>query len=176
MSKEILMVVDSVSNEKGVPKETLFEAVELALAVATRKRYGETFDFRVAIDRNDGSYETFRRWTVVDEENMVDEDGEEKEFNADAHLNLSQAQIKDSEENIGTVFEEQVESVGFGRIAAQTAKQVIVQKVREAERDQIAAAYDGKVNSIVSGTVKKLGRESVTVSYTHLTLPTIYSV
>ena len=75
MSKEILMVVDSVSNEKGVPKETLFEAVELALAVATRKRYGETFDFRVAIDRNDGSYETFRRWTVVDEENMVDEDG-----------------------------------------------------------------------------------------------------
>ena len=66
MSKEILMVVDSVSNEKGVPKETLLEAVELALAVATRKRYGETFDFRVVIDRSDGSYETFRRWTVVD--------------------------------------------------------------------------------------------------------------
>jgi len=163
MSKEVLMVVDSVSNEKGVPKETLFEAVELALAVATRKRYGETFDFRVAIDRNDGSYETFRRWTVVDEENMVDEDGEEKEFNPDAHLNLSQAQIKDSEASFGSVFEEQVESVAFGRIAAQTAKQVIVQKVREAERDQIAAAYDGKINSIVSGTVKKLGRDSVIV-------------
>ena len=163
MSKEILMVVDSVSNEKGVPKETLFEAVELALAVATRKRYGETFDFRVAIDRNDGSYETFRRWTVVDEEKMVDEDGEEKEFNPDAHLNLSQAQIKDSEASFGSVFEEQVESVGFGRIAAQTAKQVIVQKVREAERDQIAAAYDGKIKSIVSGTVKKLGRDNVIV-------------
>ncbi len=162
MSKEILLVVDSVSNEKGVPKETLFDAVELALAVATRKRYGEKFDFRVAIDRLDGSYETFRRWTVVDETSMPNDD-EEWEFNPDAHLTLSQAQAKDSEAKYGDVFEEQVESVGFGRIAAQTAKQVIVQKVREAERDQIAAAYDGKVGEIVSGTVKKLGRDSVIV-------------
>ena len=125
MSKEVLLVVESVSNEKGVPANLIFEALELALATATKKRYEDEVDLRVQINRQNGSYETFRRWTVV----------EEADFEDPAHqLTLDMAQERKPDAKIGDVLEEKIESIEFGRIAAQTAKQVIVQKVREAER------------------------------------------
>ena len=156
MNKEVLMVVDTVSHEKGVPKDVIFGAVEIALATATKKRYDENAEFRVAIDRESGSYETFRVWTVA-------EPTEEEEYNPAAQVTLAEAQARDANLELGDVIEEPVESVEFGRIAAQTAKQVIVQKVREAERAQVVDAYLPRVGELISGTVKKLGRDSVIV-------------
>ena len=159
MSKEILSVIESVSLEKGVPKEVIFGAMESALAVATKKKYGEDAEFRVAIDRETGEYETFRTWDVVDFDNL----DEEVEPNPDAQYSVEEAQQIKADAQLGDVLEEQVESVEFGRIAAQTAKQVIVQKVREAERAQIVEVYESRINELLSGTVKKLGRDSVIV-------------
>ena len=160
MSKEILMVVESVSLEKGVPKEVIIDALEHALAMATKKRYPhENPEFRVSIDRDTGDYSTFRTWKVVDFAALPE--GEEP--NPDAQLTLEQAREKDPNLSLGDVYEIPVESVEFGRIAAQTAKQVIVQKVREAERAQVVEAYLPRVNQLVSGTVKKVTRESVIV-------------
>jgi N utilization substance protein A len=155
MSKEILMVADAVSNEKGVSREVIFEAIESALASATKKRFDdEEVNCRVAVNRKTGQYETFRSWTVVDDEH----------FDDPAHqLALDQAHAKDPALNIGDIWEEIIENTEFGRIAAQTAKQVIVQKVREAERDLVVAEYRGKVGRLVSGTVKKVTRESILV-------------
>ncbi len=155
----MLLVVDTVSNEKGVPKDVLFGAVEAALATATKKRYDENAEFRVAIDRESGEYETFRVWTVTDPEAL----DEEEEWNPAAQLTVEEAQERDANLQLGDVIEEPMESVGFGRIAAQTAKQVIVQKVREAERAQVVEAYLPRVGELVNGTVKKLGRDSVIV-------------
>ena len=131
MSKEILLVVDSVSNEKGVPPEVIFEAMEIALATATKKRYEYEIDIRVAIDRSTGEYDTFRRWTIVADEDfsvpgahLTVEEGQEK---------IAEREDLDGEATIGRIIEDPIESIAFGRIAAQTAKQVIVQKVREAE-------------------------------------------
>jgi N utilization substance protein A len=152
----MLLVLDAVSHEKGVPKGVLFEAVEAALATATGERYGESAEFRVAIDRETGTYNTFRFWTVSDPEEV-------EEWNEEAHLTLSEAQARDPSLNMGDTIEEPVESVEFGRIAAQTAKQVIVQKVREAERAQVVAEYEPRVGELVSGTVKKLGRDNVII-------------
>ncbi|MEZ5552215.1 MAG: transcription termination factor NusA [Pseudomonadales bacterium] len=165
MTKEILLVVDSVSHEKGVPKDVIFDAIEVALATATKKRYGESAEFRVAIDRETGEYETFRVWHICDPDAVVEsEDEEEKqEWNPDAQYTLEEAQAKDPAAQLGGVIEEAVDSVEFGRIAAQTAKQVIVQKVREAERAMVVEAYLPRVGELVGGTVKKLGRDSVIV-------------
>jgi len=156
MSKEVLLVVDSVSHEKSVPKEVIFGALEAALAMATKKKYSEDAEFRVHIDRELGSYETFRVWTVADPD-------VEEEWNDEAQLTLEDARPRDPSVEIGGVIEEPVPSVEFGRIAAQTAKQVIVQKVREAERAQVVEAYLPKVGELVSGTVKKLGRDNIIV-------------
>lgn len=156
MSKEILLVVESVSLEKGVSKQVIFEAIESAMAMATKKRYGEDAEFRVAIDRETGEYDTFRTWKVVNYE-------DEEEPNIDAMYSVEEAQEVKPGAQLGDVLEEQVESVEFGRIAAQTAKQVIVQKVREAERAQIVEAYQPRIDELVSGTVKKMGRDSVIV-------------
>ncbi len=164
MSKEVLLVVESVSLEKGVDKNVIFEAIETALATATKKRYEEGAEFRVQIDRASGEYDTFRTWTVVDPAALgVDEDGDAIEFNPSAQLTLEDAQARDANLQLGSVIEEPVESVAFGRIAAQTAKQVIVQKVREAERAKIVAEYLPRVKELVGGTVKKLGRDTVIV-------------
>ncbi|WDY58690.1 transcription termination factor NusA [Pseudomonas sp. PSKL.D1] len=154
MSKEVLLVVESVSNEKGVPPGVIFEALEVALATATKKRFEDEVDLRVEINRHTGSYETFRRWTVVDENDLDD-----------PAIETWLDKIKDShpEAKIGDVIEEKIESIEFGRIAAQTAKQVIVQKVREAERAQVVDAYRERVNEIISGTVKKVTRDNVIV-------------
>ena len=159
MSKEILSVIESVSLEKGVPKEVIFGAMESALAVATKKKYGEDAEFRVAIDRDSGEYETFRTWDVVDFDNLE----EDEEPNPCAQYSLEDAREIKADAQLGDVLEEQVESVEFGRIAAQTAKQVIVQKVREAERAQVVEVYESRMNELLSGTVKKLGRDSVIV-------------
>ena len=154
MSKEVLLVVESVSNEKGVPPGVIFEALELALATATKKRYEDEVDVRVSINRHTGDYDTFRRWTVVADEDFDD---------PDIQLTLDQAQERDAALTIGDVTEEKIESVEFGRIAAQIAKQVIVQKVREAERAQVVDAYRDRLGDIISGTVKKVTRDSVIV-------------
>jgi len=155
MSKEILMVADAVSNEKGVAREVIFEAIESALATATKKLFDdEDVNCRVVVNRKSGQYETFRRWDVVADEN----------FDDPAHqLTLDQAQAKNPDITIGEVWEEKIENAEFGRIAAQTAKQVIVQKVREAERDLVVAEYRDKLGKLVSGTVKKVTRESILV-------------
>ncbi|MEL7558469.1 transcription termination factor NusA [Stutzerimonas chloritidismutans] len=154
MSKEVLLVVESVSNEKGVPASVIFEALELALATATKKRFEDEVDLRVEINRQNGSYETFRRWTVVEEE----------DFDDPAHqLTVDMKQAVDAGAKVGDVLEEKIESIEFGRIAAQTAKQVIVQKVREAERAQVVEAYRDRLGEIISGTVKKVTRDSVIV-------------
>ena len=139
-----------------MPKEVIFGAIELALATATKKKYGEEAEFRVAIDRDSGDYETFRTWEVV---NIL----EVEEFNSEANLTVDQAEEKDESLKLGDFYEIPVESVDFGRIAAQTAKQVIVQKVREAERAMVVEEYTPKLNTLVSGTVKKTGRDTVIV-------------
>ena len=154
MTKEILLVAETVSHEKGVSKEVIFEAVESALAMATKKRYREDAEFRVAIDRETGEYETFRVWTVTDME-------AEEEPNPDAQIAPDDPRAAGLE--IGDTIEQPVASVDFGRIAAQTAKQVIVQKVREAERAQVVEEYQPRVGELVSGTVKKVGRDNVIV-------------
>lgn len=155
MNKEILLVVDSVSNERGVSKDIIFEAIELALATATRKRNRIDIDARVAIDRTTGDYSTFRRWLVVDDE-------EELEL-PEQQLCLSDAREQDSAIDVGGYVEEAMDSVEFGRIAAQTAKQVIVQKVREAERAQVLAAFQDRVGELLTGVVKRLDRGNVIV-------------
>ncbi len=154
MNKEILLVVEAVSNEKEVPKSVIFEAIELALATATKKRYEEEADIRVVIDRLTGDYDTFRRWSVVSDDQLA---------LLGTELTLEEAHEKDPALVAGDVYEEAVESIGFGRIAAQTAKQVIVQKVREAERAKIVEEYRDRVNELVSGTVKKVTRDNVIV-------------
>lgn len=154
MNKEILTVVDVVSNEKGVSKEIIFEAIEAALATATKKRNREDIEARVSIDRETGDYDTFRRWEVIDDE--------EQEFEFPTRqIRLVDASEKESDIEIGGFIEEPMASVEFGRIAAQTAKQVIVQKVREAERKQVVEAYEDQVDTMVSGVVKRLERGSV---------------
>lgn len=156
MNKEILTVVDTVSNEKGVPKEVIFQAVEIALATATKKKHRADIEVRVQIDRKTGDYDTFQCW------NVVTDDSEEWEFPQKV-LTLDEAKEKDTVLEIGDVYEEPIESIGFGRIAAQTAKQVIVQKVREAERLQIAEQYKDRVGELVNGSVKKLTRDNIII-------------
>ena len=182
MNREVLLVVESVSNEKGVDKEVIFEAIEAALAMATKKKHHEIIDdahgrreanaeFQVRIDRSSGTYETYRCWEVIDPEREVEEDETEPAWwrlaelvaDPDSELTPDQAKEKDPTLKIGQFYQVPVESVEFGRIAAQTAKQVIVQKVREAERSQVIELYESRVGQLVSGTIKKTSRESVIV-------------
>lgn len=154
MNKEILMVVDAVSNEKGVDKEVIFEALEAALAAATRRKHGEEWDVRVAIDRRSGDYETFRRWKVFADDS-TELQVPERELRLEDALDMNPGATVDS------YVEEPMESVTFGRIAAQQAKQVIVQKVREAERQQVVDAYRDRVGTLVSGVVKRVDRNGI---------------
>ncbi len=153
MSKEILLVVDAVSNEKGVGKDVIFGALEAALASAARKLSEEEREVRVAIDRETGDYETFRRWEVIDDE-------EEMEFDT-AQMFLKDARAIEPEIEIGGFIEEPMENAEFGRIAAQTAKQVIVQRVREAERAQVVDEYQDRAGELVNGIVKRVERGNV---------------
>lgn len=173
MKKEILLVAETVSNEKDVDKELIFKAIEAALAMATKKKAGEDIDVRVAIDRRTGDYDTFRCWTVVAD--LIEEEGdnESKEdseeglrggsFDPLKQVRISEAKRRNPNSQIGDVIEEHMPSVEFGRIAAQTAKQVIIQKVREAERAKIAEAYTSRIGELLSGIVKRITREGLIV-------------
>ena len=154
MNKEILMVAEAVSNEKAVPREKIFEALESALAHATKKKYDGDIEVRVSIDRNTGDFDTFRRWQVV-------EDTGEGLAHPFREIGLEAARYDDASLDIGDYVEEQIESIVFDRITTQTAKQVIVQKVREAERAQIVEAYEDNVGELINGTVKRANREHV---------------
>ena len=158
MSKEILAVVEAVSNEKDVPEDVIFEAIEAALALATRKKHGGEIDVRVSIDRKTGEYTTFRRWEVV-EDPAEGEPIEEPE----SHLTLVQARERDPDAVVGGFVEEPLPSELFGRIAAQTAKQVIVQKVRDAERAKVVETYQDRIGELLTGLVKKADRGSILV-------------
>lgn len=155
MNKEILLVAEAVSNEKQVPREKIFEALEYALASATKKKNIGEIEVRVSIDRETGEFDTFRRWLVI-------ADDQEQE-NPYAEITLSAAQVEDPELQEGDYVEDQIESIQFDRITTQTAKQVIVQKVREAERAQIVDEYQDRVGDLVTGTVKKVNRDNVIV-------------
>jgi N utilization substance protein A len=153
MSKEILLVVDAVSNEKGVNKEVIFEAIEAALASAAKKRYDEDAEVRVKIDRRSGDYNTFRCWQVVEDDAVPAAPARQ--------MSLTQAQALQPTVEVGGYVETPLENVPFGRIAAQTAKQVIVQKVREAERAQIVEAFIPRKGELLSGVVKRIERGNV---------------
>ncbi|GAB6196477.1 transcription termination factor NusA [Lysobacter xanthus] len=156
MSKELLMVVDAVANEKGVPRDVIFEAIEAALASAAKKRYhDEDVLVRVSIDRKDGSYETFRRMEVVADDVVME--------SPDRQIRLMDAIDEVDGVEVGDFIEEQVENAEFGRIAAQAAKQVIVQKVREAERQQVIDAWKDRVGELVTGIVKRVERGNIYV-------------
>ncbi len=157
MNKEILLVVEAMSNERSVDKEIIFSAIESALASATKKRAAAEIDVRVAIERHSGDYETFRRWEVVDDALTPVLDAPQRQ------ITLSAARQENPKIQAGDFVEELIESIGFGRIAAQTAKQVIVQKVREAERSRVIDAYKGRVGEMISGIVKRVERGNVTL-------------
>ena len=154
MTKEILLVAEAVSNEKGVSEDIIFEAIELALATATKKRYDEDSDIHVTIDRKTGDYTTVRRWLVVPDDEMALLG---TQFTTEEAIEQNPSLVP------GDIHEEVIENVGFGRIAAQTAKQVIVQRVREAEREQIVDQYRNRVGELVAGTVKKVTRDNIIV-------------
>ncbi|MDP2142593.1 MAG: transcription termination factor NusA [Gallionella sp.] len=156
MSREILLLVDALSREKNVDKEVVFEALESALASATKRRFDDEADVRVAIDRNTGEYESFRRWEVMDDETFE---------TPDLHIKLEEAQKRDPEFQLGDFIEEPLENVDFGRIGAQAAKQVIFQKIRDAEREQVLADFMERKEHLVSGTVKRLERGNALIEF-----------
>lgn len=154
MNKEILLVAEAVSNEKGVEREVIFQAMEQALAMATKKRYDEEAEIVVTIDRTSGEYETFRSWEVVDDDTLALLG---TQFTTEEAIEVNESLVP------GDVHTEQIENIEFGRIAAQIAKQVIVQKVREAERAQVVEEYRDRMGTLVNGTVKKVGRDNIIV-------------
>ena len=156
MSNEILMVAEAVSNEKGVDPEIIFEAIEQALAIATKKRFEEGANIRVVIDRETGDYDSFRWWNVVADDEMAE---------LGTQFTTEEAIEKDPTLKVGDTFEEAVENIAFGRIAAQTAKQVIVQRVKDAERELIVNRYIDRVGELLSGTVKKVTRDHIVIDF-----------
>ena len=156
MNKEILMVTEAVSNEKGVEREIIFEAIEQALEMATKKRFEEGANIRVVIDRETGSYESFRWWEVVADDVLAE---------LGTQFTTEEAHEKDPDLNVGDLYEERVDNAKFGRIAAQAAKQVIVQRVREAEREIIVDRFKHRVGELLNGTVKKVTREHVIIDF-----------
>lgn len=154
MNKEILVVADIVSNEKGVDKEVIFQAIEAALETATKRKADDMIDVKVTIDRKTGDYTTARRWVVVADDSEDDDDGM-------LTLTLTEAKKRDASVKVGDEVREPMESVEFGRIAAQKAKQIIIQKVLEAERNQMVSAYREKMGTLINGTVKKVTRDFV---------------
>lgn len=153
MNKEILLTVKLMSNEKGLNEEVIFQAIETALATVSARRYGEEALLRVAIDRESGDYDTFRRWNVISDEEPLELEGQQ--------IHLKQAKEIDPGLEAGDVVEEPVESVDFGRIAVQQVRQVIGQKVREAERSKIIQQYKRRVGDLVTGIVKKTTRDNI---------------
>jgi N utilization substance protein A len=155
MNRELLMLVDAISREKSVDRDVVFGAVEAALASASKKLHGGEVDVRVSIDRETGEYETFRRWHVVPNEAGLQ--------NADAEILLFEAQEQIGDIEVDDYIEEPVESVSIGRIGAQAAKQVILQKIRDAEREQLLNDFLSRGEKIFVGTVKRLDKGDMIV-------------
>ncbi len=156
MSKELLLVMEAVANEKGVPRGVIIEAMEAALASAAKKRYhDQDVAVRVSINSKDGSYETFRRWEVVADDVVME--------SPDRQIRLMDAEDEKPGSQVGDFVEEQIENPEFGRISAQAAKQVIVQRVREAERAQVVEQWQDRVGELVNGIVKRVERGNVYV-------------
>jgi transcription termination/antitermination protein NusA len=155
MSREVLMLADALAREKNVDREIVFEALELALAKATKKRYEEDVDIRVGIDRESGEYESFRRWLVVPNEAGLQE--------PDKEILLFEAQEQFQDMEVGEFIEEQIESLAFGRIGAQAAKQVILQRIRDAEREQILNDYLERGELVMTGTVKRADKNGLII-------------
>ncbi|WMY95613.1 MAG: transcription termination factor NusA [Arsenophonus sp.] len=156
MNKEVLAVVEAVSNEKSLPREKIFEALETALATATKKKYEQEIDVRTNINRKTGDFYTFRRWLVVNEVT-----------HPTLEITLDAAKFENLNINLGDYVEEQIKSVIFDRITTQTAKQVIVQKVREAERAMIVEKFRERKGQIITGVVKKVNRENIILDLGH---------
>ena len=167
MSREMLLLVDALAREKSVEKGIVFEALEMALASATKRKNKLDIDVRVSIDRSTGEYESFRRWQIVEDEELE---------LPDQQITLEEGLAKDGSIEMYGYIEEPLEAIEFGRIGAQAAKQVIMQKIRDAEREQILSDFLARDEVIVSGTVKRIERGNViiesgrveAVSYTHL--------
>ena len=160
MNKEILAVVEAVSNEKSLPREKIFEALESALATATKKKYEQEIDVRVEIDRKSGDFDTFRRWVIVEEVTQPTKE-----------ITLEAARFEDESLNVGDYVEDQIESVTFDRITTQTAKQVIVQKVREAERALVVDQFRDQEGEIITGVVKKVNCDNISLEIKSEGLP-----
>ncbi len=156
MNKNVLMMVEVVSNEKGVEPEIVFQALEAALASASKEHYGSEWDILVNIDRDTGEYETFRRWTVVDDEDENFESPERQTLLARAQLDNENAQVGDTKV-------EALKSIEFGRIGAQKAKQVIFQRIRDAERARVVEAFQDRIGELISGIVKRIERGNVII-------------
>ncbi|MDO9190074.1 MAG: NusA N-terminal domain-containing protein, partial [Sulfurimicrobium sp.] len=154
MSREVLLVVDALAREKNVDKEVVFGALELALASATKKRFHDDVDVRVSIDRATGEYETFRRWEVTADESL--------EF-PERQLSMENAVNQKADSQPGDFIEQSLEPVEFGRIGAQAAKQVILQKIREAEREQILNDFLARKEHLVTGVIKRMERGSAII-------------
>ena len=149
MSRETLLLVDVLAREKNVRKETVFGALELALASATKKRIDDEADVRVVVDRESGDFESFRRWEVVADEDFLNESRQ---------VPLSEAREQDAEVEVGDFLEEALEPIDFGRIGAQAAKQVILQRIRDAEREQILSDFLERKEHLVTGTIRRMER------------------
>ncbi len=156
MNKNVLMMVEVVSNEKGVEPEVVFEALEAALASASKEHYGSEWEILVNIDRDTGEYETFRSWTVVDDEDENFESPERQTL-------LARAQMDDPEAKVGDLRTEVLKSIEFGRIGAQKAKQVIFQRIRDAERARVVEAFQDRIGELISGIVKRIERGNVII-------------
>ncbi len=154
-NRELIMLVDVLAREKNVPRDIVFGALEMALASATKKKYSDDIDVRVSVDKNTGNYESFRRWKVVTDDNM--------ETPISQGISLEDAQKVKPDIKIDEYIEEPLEAIEFGRIGAQTAKQVILQRIRDAEREQILNDFLARDDQLVTGTVKRMERGSAII-------------
>ncbi|KTD65413.1 Transcription elongation protein nusA [Legionella santicrucis] len=154
MSKELLLVAEALSNERGVSKDVIILAIQAALESATRKIFGLDIGVRIKLDPRTGDYETFRYWDVVNDDDLE---------HSDRQLTLEQARTRNPSVNIGDRIEESIPSIEFGRIEAQAARQVIMQKVREAERELVIDQFRGKLGQLIYGTVKKVTRDNIII-------------
>ena len=153
-SNEILGVVDSVSTEKGIEKDVIFKAIEIAIASASQRHFHEDADLYVEIDRETGEYSTHRNWLVFDKD--------DEEFHHETHISK-----EDSKLDVGETYSVKQENIVFGRIETQAARQVMLQKVREAEREKIVEQFRSQNNKLVSGSVKRVTRDNIIVDITH---------
>ena len=153
-SNEILEVVDSVSTEKGLDKDLIFKAIEIAIASASQRHFHEDADLFVKVNRQTGEYSTHRNWLVFDKD--------DEEFHHETHISSD-----DSKLNIGETFSSEQENITFGRIETQAARQVMLQKVREAEREKVVEQFKSQNNKLVSGSVKRVTRDNIIVDITH---------